>query len=94
VLDFIVYLIQHRERAVSKSELLSHVWRGIHVGDSAVGRCACLARRIVGASSIRTIHGRGYQWTLPVSVLAGPTSPEGYCSAALPREEAPPSSRH
>jgi DNA-binding winged helix-turn-helix (wHTH) protein len=67
VLDFVLYLLQHRDRMVSKAELLEHVWGGVAVGDSVVARCASIARRVVGDSNaIRTVHTRGYQWMGPV----------------------------
>jgi DNA-binding winged helix-turn-helix (wHTH) protein len=63
VLEFLLYLIEHRKRMVPKHELLQQVWRGSVVGDSVLTRCACIARQILGdRCAIRTIHGRGYQW--------------------------------
>lgn len=69
VFDFIVYLIRHRQRAVTKLELQTHVWRGVTVVDSAIARCACVARRVVqDSAAIRTVRGRGYQWTAPITI--------------------------
>jgi DNA-binding winged helix-turn-helix (wHTH) protein len=70
VLEFIIYLVRHRPRLVSKQELIAQVWRQNHVVGSALTRCACLARKSLGDPSlIRTIHGRGYRWAGPESEL-------------------------
>lgn len=63
VFEFVAHLIRHRERVVLKSELLQSVWNGYTVGESALHRCVCVARQLLGNSNaIRTVHGRGYQW--------------------------------
>lgn len=69
VFDFLLYLIRHRQRVVSKGELLERVWHGYAVGESVLARCAWIARKVVGdPSAIRTVHARGYQW---VAAIAG-----------------------
>src|SRR5580700_5029353 len=63
VLEFIFYLLRHRERLVSKCELLKHVWHTDSISESVLTRAACLARKLLGDSAfIRTVYGRGYQW--------------------------------
>lgn len=70
VLDLLLVLISHRDRVVTKSELLQQVWRGVAVSPSVLHRSVCVARQTLGDSSaIRTVHARGYQW-------AGPTGQE------------------
>jgi DNA-binding winged helix-turn-helix (wHTH) protein len=67
VLEFIFYLFQHRERMVSKHELLEQVWHTDSISESVLTRAACLARRLlVDSRFIRTVYGRGYQWRCPV----------------------------
>jgi DNA-binding winged helix-turn-helix (wHTH) protein len=67
ILDFLVYLIEHRQRMIPTSELLERVWSGAAVQPSAITRCVSLARGVLGqADAIRTIYGRGYQWVAPV----------------------------
>jgi DNA-binding winged helix-turn-helix (wHTH) protein len=64
VLEFILYLVRHRPRLVSKHELLDQVWSEALVVDSVLTRCACLARQALGRHElIRTVYGRGYRWT-------------------------------
>lgn len=63
VLEFILYLLNHRTRLVPKSELLRGLWRETFVVESVLSRCACLARRALGNPSlIKTVYDRGYRW--------------------------------
>jgi DNA-binding winged helix-turn-helix (wHTH) protein len=63
VLEFIFYLFRHRERMVSKHELLEQVWHTDSISESVLTRAACLARKLlVDSRFIRTVYGRGYQW--------------------------------
>ena len=67
VFDLLGYLIEHRERVVARDELLSELWRGRVVSDSALNSRLKSARRAIGDDGIRqalikTVHGRGYQF--------------------------------
>jgi DNA-binding winged helix-turn-helix (wHTH) protein len=63
VLEFIFYLVAHRDRMVSKQELLERVWQSDAISESVLTRAACLARKLLAnANAIRTVYGRGYQW--------------------------------
>jgi len=75
VFDVLRYLIEHRERLVSKTELLEAVWRGDHVNESAVPWSISHARTALGQergskSPIETVHGRGYRFVAAVETLA------------------------
>jgi TolB-like protein len=48
VFDLLLYLIQHRERVVSKDELIATVWNGRIVSESALFNRINAARRVVG----------------------------------------------
>lgn len=73
VLEFIIYLVTHSTRLISKRELIENVWRQSHIVESALSRCACLARKSLGDPSlIRTVHGRGYRWISPATTVAFP----------------------
>jgi len=72
VFDVLVYLIAHRDRVVSKTELLDNVWGDRFVSDSAVATRIKAARRALdddGATqrTIRTVFGRGYQFVASVT---------------------------
>ncbi len=88
VFDVLRYLIEHRDRVVSKEELLDALWPGEHVNDSAVPWSISHVRNALGQQRgqkhpIETIHGRGYRFTAEVETLEAPPS------AASQRPEAP-----
>ncbi|MEA3215292.1 MAG: hypothetical protein QOJ19_1448 [Acidimicrobiia bacterium] len=75
VFDVLAYLVGHRDRVVTKEELLDNVWGDRFVSESALTSRIKSARRSVGDSGqsqhvIRTVHGRGYRFAAPVSILA------------------------
>jgi DNA-binding winged helix-turn-helix (wHTH) protein len=71
VLEFIIYLVRHSTRLISKRELIEKVWGHSHIVGSALSRCACLARKSLGDPSlIKTVHGRGYRWISPATTIA------------------------
>ena len=77
VFDLILYLIQHRDRPVTKAELFEHVWPGRTVTEASLSQAITAARRALGDSPadqrvIKTVHGRGYWWVAE-TWLAGPT---------------------
>lgn len=88
VFDLLAYLLRHRDRDVSKDELLDEVWLGRIVSVGAVARAAMALRKAIGCSAtgplIRTVHGIGYRFvgevhettsTMPDSPpAAGPVS--------------------
>lgn len=72
VFSVLAYLVQHRDRVLSKQELLSHLWPDQYIGDSALERCIMAARKAVGDSGgkqrvIKTFHRRGYRFVVPVT---------------------------
>ena len=74
VFDLLSYLIENRQRVVSRDELLEKLWKGKVVTDAALGVCLKDARRAVGdtggrQSIIKTIHGRGYQFIADVAEI-------------------------
>lgn len=81
VFDLLVYLVQHRDRVVTRDELLTSVWQQRVVSDTALSACLKAARKAVGDSGrvqsvIRTVHGRGYQFVASVSEAAQPDTAE------------------
>jgi DNA-binding winged helix-turn-helix (wHTH) protein/predicted ATPase len=69
----LVYLLAHRERVVSKAELLEHVWPKEYVGDAALSSCLKTIRRVLdddgrGQRMIRTVRGQGYRFIASVVV--------------------------
>jgi len=64
--DLLAYLLRHRDRDVSKDELLDEVWLGRIVSVGAVARAAMTVRKAIGCAAtrplIRTVHGVGYRF--------------------------------
>ena len=73
VFDVLRYLVEHRDRVVSKEELLDNVWGDRFVSESALTSRVKAARQAVGDSGrsqrvISTVHGRGYRFAATVRV--------------------------
>ncbi len=71
VFNVLAYLIQHRERIVTKEELREKLWPGQVVSESALIYCVVEARKAVGDDGrkqqvIKTQHGRGYRFVAGV----------------------------
>jgi DNA-binding winged helix-turn-helix (wHTH) protein len=67
VFDLLVYLVQNRDRVVSKDDLIASVWGGRSVSDSTLTSRINAARRAVGDSGenqnlIRTIQRKGLRY--------------------------------
>jgi pimeloyl-ACP methyl ester carboxylesterase/DNA-binding winged helix-turn-helix (wHTH) protein len=70
--NMLLYLIEHRDRAIAKDELQEAIWPRMILTESALTRCVMKARRAVGddperQSVIKTIHGHGYRFVAPLS---------------------------
>jgi DNA-binding winged helix-turn-helix (wHTH) protein len=67
VFDILVFLIRNRDRVVSKDDLLTAVWDGRMVSESAIAVRINAARRAVGHDGeqqrwIRTVIRRGFRF--------------------------------
>jgi len=72
VFDLLAYLIENRNRVVTRDELLENLWKGKVVTDATLGARLKDVRKAVGDSGtkqavIKTFHGRGYQFIADVS---------------------------
>jgi len=72
--DCIVYLLEHRERAVGRDELIAAVWGRTETGDGALGQTVLAARRALDDTGkeqhvIRTVFRFGYHWVAAVDVF-------------------------
>jgi predicted ATPase len=71
VFNILAYLIQHRDRVVTKAELFAQLWPGRLVTEATLTSRLAAARRAVGDRGrtqrvIQTVHGRGYRFMLHV----------------------------
>ena len=68
VFDLLCYLVRHRERVVSKDELLDALWPGTIVVDNALQRVVSLARGALAdvglGEAVRTYARHGYRFCL------------------------------
>ena len=73
VFEVLCYLIEHRDRVVSKQELCDQVWEGFAISDAALESCLRTVRTSVGDSGqqqriIQTQRGHGYRFVADVTV--------------------------
>jgi TolB-like protein len=80
VFDLLVYLVQNRDRVVSKEDLIASVWGGRIVSDSTLTSRINAARNAVGDSGedkklIRTIARKGFRFVGAVHMQPGGGEP-------------------
>lgn len=80
VFDCLTYLLEHRDRAVGRDELIAAVWGRTDVTDTVLGQTVLRARRCVGDTgtaqhTIRTVPRFGYRWVAPVERIEPATQP-------------------
>jgi len=96
VFDVLAYLMQNRDRVVSKVELIASVWGGRVVSDSTLATRINAARKAIGDSGdeqklIRTIIRNGFRFVGDVRVHSGESlrMPVGFPGAEPPRPALP-----
>ena len=62
--DVLMALIDHRDRVLTKNELLDLVWPGLVVEENNLQVQVSSLRKVLGAQSVATVPGRGYRFTL------------------------------
>ncbi|ANB19560.1 winged helix-turn-helix domain-containing protein [Dokdonella koreensis] len=105
VFDCLVYLIQHRDRAVGRDELVAAVWGRTSVSDAAIGKTILTVRRAIGDTGetqrlLRTVPRYGFRWIAAVEtdeavpgVGAPATGDLAHVHAAIPPAESPSAGR-
>ena len=85
------YLLEHRERLVTKDELIESIWADTAVTDNALEQCLAEIRRTLGDDSrkprfIKTVPRAGYRFIGAVEVVAADKTVPAAApiSAALP----------
>jgi pimeloyl-ACP methyl ester carboxylesterase/DNA-binding winged helix-turn-helix (wHTH) protein len=99
VFDVLAYLVRHRDRVITKAELLDQVWGDRFVSESALTSRLKAARRAIGDDgdaqrAIRTMRGRGYRFVAPVTEAGDGETPgaaagTGAAAAAAARPAQP-----
>lgn len=80
VFNVLAYLAEHRDRVVSKEELLDELWRDRFVSETTLTSRLKAARKAVGDDGkaqtvIRTVHGRGYRFVADVRIAVDSEPP-------------------
>ncbi|CAE6936495.1 winged helix-turn-helix domain-containing protein [Vibrio sp. B1FLJ16] len=71
VFNLLAYLIQNRERIVSKAELMDNLWVGKIISESTLSSCIKAARKVLGDDGqqqkyIATLNRRGIHFVYPI----------------------------
>ncbi len=80
VFDLLVYLARHRDRIISRQELLDRLWTGRVVTESTLSSAIKAARQALGDSGrsqkcIATINRRGYRFVAEAQEQPQPAAP-------------------
>ena len=72
VFDVLLYLVENRDRVVTKKDLFDNIWTDRFVSDSALSSRVKAVRNILGDGGreqrlIKTVHGRGFRFIGDVS---------------------------
>jgi TolB-like protein/Tfp pilus assembly protein PilF len=94
VFDLLVYLIENRDRVVSKDDLIKGVWRGRIVSDSTLTTRINAVRKAVGDSGdsqrlIRTLPRKGFRFVGEVTSRRQPSPAVAPSSPALALPDKP-----
>ncbi|MCD9032771.1 winged helix-turn-helix domain-containing protein [Luteimonas sp. Y-2-2-4F] len=85
--DCLVHLIEHRDREVTRDELIAALFGRGDVADSQLARLLLRVRQVVGDDGIaqrhvRTVPGVGFRWVSPVAVAHAAPAPGPHPPAA------------
>ncbi len=94
VFDLLVFLIENRERVVSKDDLMAAVWQGRIVSESTLTSRINAARKAIGDSGdeqvlIRTIARKGFRFVGALSDGPAPAEPAASARPTFPTSERP-----
>jgi len=93
VLKLLIYLIQNRERLVTRHELMDTVWGDTVISESALTKAVARLRKALGDDSathryLETVRSRGYRFVANVEEIEGlnqPALPPGKTRATTAR---------
>ncbi|MDJ0513995.1 MAG: alpha/beta fold hydrolase [Methyloceanibacter sp.] len=71
VFELLLYLLENRDRVVSKEELISSVWDGRFISEAAMSSAVRSVRKALGDDGkrqrcVKTVHGHGFRFVAPV----------------------------
>lgn len=82
--DVLAYLVRNSGAVVAKDEIIAAVWPQVFASDESLSRCISDVRAALGDAErrvIRTIPGRGYQFSAQVKEIAAPPAPALHSTA-------------
>ena len=90
VLDLLCYLLENRDRVVTRDELTEEIWDGRIVSDAALSTQIRSIRRALGDDRsqqkyVRTLPKRGFQFVAPVDLVDGIEAPSTVADLKQPR---------
>jgi TolB-like protein len=67
VFNVLVFLLENRDRVITRDELLNHSWPGLTVSDATLSSCILSVRRAIGDDGrdpklIKTLRGQGFRF--------------------------------
>ena len=89
--DLLVYLVTHRDRLVTKEELLDNLWMETVIGEGSLSNLVYELRSALGDDArrqvmIQTVRGRGFRFVAEIQDLQnGPSVPQPALSNPAPR---------
>src|SRR3954453_5922030 len=88
VFDLLVYLVQNRDRVVSKDDLIASVWGGRSISDSTLTSRINAARKAIGDSGetqklIRTVQRKGLRFVGQIREQTDASEPAGATSIGV-----------
>ncbi|MEM9176496.1 MAG: winged helix-turn-helix domain-containing protein [Myxococcota bacterium] len=77
--DLLAHLVAHRDRVVTREELVEEIWGHTNVGPGSLSGLVNELRHALEepadeAGSIRTVHARGYQFVASVEPASSPSA--------------------
>ena len=81
VLELLIYLITHRERLVTRQELMDTVWGDTVISESALTKAVARLRKALDDHSaapryLETVRSRGYRFVAKVEEIEHPDHPD------------------
>lgn len=92
--DVLLALLQHRDRVVSKDELLDMAWPGVVVEENNLQAQVSALRKLLGPQAIVTIPGRGYRFALEPTDATPAAATIDASAPPAPAPEAHPNLTH
>lgn len=89
------YLLEHRDRVVTKDALLEACWPKTFVSEAAMMRCLSKLRHVLGDNArtplyIKTLHRQGYRFIAAVTLTEAEPSDAGPVGPPDPQTVSPP----